>query len=52
VRLHGNLHAHTTFSDGARTPAALVAEYEERGDKLATDDAHRPPQAGRQAARM
>ena len=26
--LRGNLHAHTTFSDGVRSPAALVAEYE------------------------
>ncbi|MEX2146035.1 MAG: PHP domain-containing protein [Candidatus Rokuibacteriota bacterium] len=39
MRLRGNLHAHTTFSDGARTPAALVAEYEERGyDFLAITD--------------
>lgn len=39
--LRGNLHAHTTFSDGVRTPAALVAEYEERGyDFLAITDHH------------
>jgi hypothetical protein len=37
--LRGNLHAHTTFSDGVRTPAALVAEYEARGyDFLAITD--------------
>jgi PHP domain len=29
--LRGNLHAHTTFSDGVRSPDALVAEYETRG---------------------
>src|SRR5262249_46153166 len=26
--LRGNLHAHTTFSDGVRSPERLVAEYE------------------------
>lgn len=37
--LRGNLHAHTTFSDGVRTPAALLAEYESRGyDFLAITD--------------
>ena len=37
--LRGNLHAHTTFSDGARTPHALVAEYERLGyDFLAITD--------------
>jgi predicted metal-dependent phosphoesterase TrpH len=37
--LRGNLHAHTTFSDGVRTPAALVQEYETRGyDFLAITD--------------
>jgi predicted metal-dependent phosphoesterase TrpH len=37
--LRGNLHAHTTFSDGVRTPAALVQEYEARGyDFLAITD--------------
>jgi PHP domain len=37
--LRGNLHAHTTFSDGVRTPAELVAEYERRGyDFLAITD--------------
>ena len=37
--LRGNLHAHTPFSDGVRTPAALVAEYESRGyDFLAITD--------------
>lgn len=37
--LRGNLHAHTTFSDGVRTPAALVEEYEARGyDFLAITD--------------
>ena len=28
--LRGNLHAHTTFSDGIRSPAALGEEYERR----------------------
>ena len=37
--LRGNLHAHTTFSDGVRTPAALLTEYESRGyDFLAITD--------------
>jgi hypothetical protein len=37
--LRGNLHAHTTFSDGLRTPAGLVEEYERRGyDFLAITD--------------
>lgn len=37
--LRGNLHAHTTFSDGVRVPAALVAEYEALGyDFLAITD--------------
>ena len=37
--LRGNLHAHTTFSDGVRTPAALVQEYERLGyDFLAITD--------------
>ena len=37
--LRGNLHAHTTFSDGVKTPAQLVAEYESRGyDFLAITD--------------
>jgi len=37
--LRGNLHAHTTFSDGVRSPAALVGEYEARGyDFLAITD--------------
>ena len=37
--LRGNLHAHTTFSDGVRSPAALIAEYEARGyDFLAITD--------------
>ena len=35
----GNLHAHTTFSDGVRSPQALIAEYESRGyDFLAITD--------------
>jgi PHP domain len=39
VILKGNLHAHTTFSDGVRTPAQLVAAYEKRGyDFLAITD--------------
>ncbi|MGH7279740.1 MAG: PHP domain-containing protein [Candidatus Rokuibacteriota bacterium] len=38
-RLRGNLHAHTTFSDGVRAPEKLVAEYETRGyDFLAITD--------------
>jgi hypothetical protein len=37
--LRGNLHAHTTYSDGVRSPAALVHEYETRGyDFLAITD--------------
>lgn len=37
--LRGNLHAHTTFSDGVRSPAAVVAEYEAQGyDFLAITD--------------
>ena len=37
--LRGNLHAHTTFSDGVRSPQALVDEYETRGyDFLAITD--------------
>jgi hypothetical protein len=37
--LRGNLHAHTTFSDGSRSPAALLAEYESRDyDFLAITD--------------
>ena len=37
--LRGNLHAHTTFSDGVRTPKGLVAEYERlRYDFLAITD--------------
>ena len=37
--LRGNLHAHTTFSDGVRSPQALVDEYESRGyDFLAITD--------------
>jgi predicted metal-dependent phosphoesterase TrpH len=37
--LRGNLHAHTTFSDGVRSPAALVSEYEALGyDFLAITD--------------
>ncbi len=37
--LRGNLHAHTTVSDGIRTPSGLVAEYERLGyDFLAITD--------------
>jgi PHP domain len=37
--LRGNLHAHTTFSDGVKEPAQLVAEYEALGyDFLAITD--------------
>ena len=37
--LRGNLHAHTTFSDGVRSPADLIAEYERLGyDFLAVTD--------------
>jgi PHP domain-containing protein len=37
--LRGNLHSHTTFSDGIRSPARLVAEYETLGyDFLAITD--------------
>src|SRR5437867_3143773 len=38
-RLRGNLHAHTTFSDGVRSPASLVEIYETLGyDFLAITD--------------
>ena len=37
--LRGNLHAHTVFSDGVRSPAGLIAEYESLGyDFLAITD--------------
>lgn len=37
--LRGNLHAHTTLSDGVRTPLDLIAEYEALGyDFLAITD--------------
>ncbi len=37
--LRGNLHAHTTFSDGVRAPEALIADYEALGyDFLAITD--------------
>jgi hypothetical protein len=37
--LKGNLHAHTTFSDGIRSPDSVIAEYEGRGyDFLAITD--------------
>jgi hypothetical protein len=37
--LRGNLHAHTTFSDGIRSPMALIDEYEMLGyDFLAITD--------------
>lgn len=37
--LRGNLHAHTTFSDGALPPEAVIALYEQRGyDFLAISD--------------
>ena len=37
--LRGNLHAHTTFSDGVLPPHRLIAEYEARGyDFLAITD--------------
>ncbi|MBI4637701.1 MAG: hypothetical protein HY727_15290 [Candidatus Rokubacteria bacterium] len=39
ARLRGNLHAHTTFSDGVRSPERLIAEYETLGyDFLAITD--------------
>jgi predicted metal-dependent phosphoesterase TrpH len=38
-RLRGNLHAHTTHSDGVRSPGELIAEYERLGyDFLAITD--------------
>ena len=45
--LRGNLHAHTTFSDGVRAPERLIAEYEALGyDFLAiTDHEDRIPPA-------
>ncbi|MBI2217915.1 MAG: hypothetical protein HYU51_11505 [Candidatus Rokubacteria bacterium] len=37
--LRGNLHAHTTFSDGLRSPSALIEEYQALGyDFLAITD--------------
>jgi hypothetical protein len=47
VPLRGNLHAHTTFSDGVRAPETLIAEYEALGyDFLAiTDHEDRIPAA-------
>jgi predicted metal-dependent phosphoesterase TrpH len=37
--LRGNLHAHTVFSDGVKSPAELIAEYEALGyDFLAITD--------------
>src|SRR3989442_1324587 len=37
--LRGNLHAHTTFSDGVKDPAQLIAAYEALGyDFLAITD--------------
>jgi hypothetical protein len=37
--LRGNLHAHTTFSDGVRSPGELIGEYESLGyDFLAITD--------------
>src|SRR2546427_3392796 len=37
--LRGNLHAHTTYSDGVKTPQDLLAEYEALGyDFLAITD--------------
>ncbi|MBM3262788.1 MAG: PHP domain-containing protein [candidate division Zixibacteria bacterium] len=37
--LRGNLHTHTTFSDGKRTPEAVIKDYENRGyDFLAISD--------------
>ena len=38
-RLRGNLHAHTLFSDGVKSPAELIAAYEALGyDFLAITD--------------
>jgi hypothetical protein len=38
-RLRGNLHAHTRFSDGVKSPTELIAEYEALGyDFLAITD--------------
>src|SRR3989475_3698145 len=37
--LRGNLHAHTTYSDGVKTPQELLADYEALGyDFLAITD--------------
>lgn len=37
--LRGNLHTHTTVSDGSRSPAEVIADYERRGyDFLAITD--------------
>jgi hypothetical protein len=37
--LKGNLHTHTTFSDGKRAPEVVIADYQQRGyDFLAISD--------------
>ena len=44
--LKGNLHTHTTFSDGRRSPEVVIADYQQRGyDFLAISDHdfHTPP---------
>lgn len=39
ARLRGNLHAHTHFSDGVKSPAEVIADYETLGyDFLAITD--------------
>src|SRR2546427_11873037 len=38
--LRGNLHAHTTFSDGVKEPAQLIAEYEALGYDFLTITDH------------
>src|SRR3990172_3475314 len=39
IWLRGNLHTHTTVSDGSRPPGEVIADYERRGyDFLAVTD--------------
>jgi hypothetical protein len=53
--LKGNLHTHTTFSDGERPPEEVIADYERRGyDFLALSDhdTYVPPRDYQSLTRM